>query len=320
MSKPFASVIVITRNRAESLARTLDALARLTYPAYEVVVVDNGSTDATPEVARARDVKYVRFTTPNMSLSRQAGVDASRGEVLAMCDDDCVPSPDWLDHLAGRLQADPSLVLVGGHVVNIGFPEHEQYKGRGKLERNGLFSYVSDPAQADYFGSANLAFSRRAIEAVGGYDPFFRGGYEEIDLIWRIRAAGFGTAYAPEATVDHHFTGANFKLRPFYSGALMRLYFYLRHLRPGSPADWARFAGFEAVLCAKEVVVGGRKLAGALARSDTARARALGTALFNSVSARAALPWVAWEASSARRRAAGAVDAPRAPAPLRAPE
>ncbi len=301
MSAPPASVIVITKNRADSLARTLDALARLTYPAYEVVVVDNGSTDHTPEVARARGVRYARFATPNMSLARQAGVDASRGQVLAMCDDDCVPSPDWLDHLAGRLAADPGLGLVGGQVVNIGFPAHEQYKGRGKLGRNGAFSYVSDPAQADYFGSANLAFSRRAIEAVGGYDPFFRGGYEEVDLIWRIRAAGFRTAYEPAAVVEHHFTGANFKLRPFYSGALMRLYFFMRHLRPDTARGWATFARVEASLCAREVAASSQQRGKALARSDGARARALGIALFNSLSARAALPWVAWKA---RRRVA----------------
>jgi GT2 family glycosyltransferase len=273
---PAASVIVLTRNRALALERALLAVLAQDYPNYEVIVVDNGSIDETREVVARMGVRYV-FSPPEdgFALSRQRGVDAARGEIIAMCDDDCVPKRDWLRHLVQRLCSDDRIGLVGGQVINLGFPESKRFKGCGKIGRNGMITFVSDPREADYFGSANLAFKRSAFDAVGGYDAFFRGGLEEVDLALNMRRHGFRVVYEPSAVVEHHYTGVSFKGSHYsqaYSPDLARLYLYLKYFRPRTFGQWGSFLTYEIWLLGKELCGTFRGAMGESARAIAARA------------------------------------------------
>lgn len=256
-AEPLVSLVILTRNRCLSLERALRALLSQDYSNYEVVVVDNGSIDQTREVVERMGARYV-FSPPEdgFACSRQHGVDAARGEIIAMCDDDCVPRQDWLKQLVQRLCSDESIGLVGGLVVNVGFPEGKRFKGRGKIGRNGVITFVEDPQEADYFGSANMAFKRSAFEAVGGYDPFFRGGFEEADLALNMRRHGFRVEYEPSAVVEHFYTGISFKgshSSQGYSPEMARLYLYLKYFRPRTPGGWASFLFYEIWLLGKEL-------------------------------------------------------------------
>ena len=257
---PLVSIVVLTKNRAESLRRTLDALAGLTYSNYETIVVNNGSTDGTAAVIANYSVNPIFCPEPNISVCRQRGIEAAKGEIIAMCDDDCVPAQDWLNHLVAALTAKEEIALVGGEVINIGFPEEQRYKGRGKIARHGELKPAINPEEADYFGSANMAFRRSAFEAIAGYDLFFKNGYEEVDLIVRLRQAGFQTAYEPKASVKHYFTGINYKMNLFFSGTLFRLYFYFKHYCPHSFGSWLSFCCYEFFLLGKNLFFGVRKL------------------------------------------------------------
>jgi GT2 family glycosyltransferase len=296
----FASVVVLTRNRAASLARTLEALTALDYPAYEIVVVNNGSTDNTAEVISSYAVESVFCPEPNISLCRQRGVEAAKGDVIATCDDDCVPDRAWLRHLVSRLQSEENIGLVGGQIVNVGFPERQRYKGRGRIGRHGRLVPTVDPQKADYFGAANQAFKRAAVEAVGGYDPFFRSGYEEVDLILRLRQVGFQVVYEHQALVEHHFTGLGHKRRFFYSASTLRIYFYLKHFQPRTLAGWLGFLGLELLLLCKEILAVPYHLVRMVLGKELRQWSTLGVRLFNSVSGRLAIPWLLFEIRSRR--------------------
>jgi GT2 family glycosyltransferase len=291
------SVVILTRNRAVSLRRALGALKAQKYPQYEIIVVDNDSKDDTAQVAQEFSAKYIFSPSTNgISLSRRLGVDAAAGAIIAFCDDDCAPAPDWLQHLVRRLDNEQDLGLLGGQVINIGFDDAHQYKGRQKwTERNGKLTFAVDPKEADFFGNANLAFRKAAYQAVGGYDSFFRANMEEIDLAMKFRRHGFRVDYEPAAIVNHYFTGVNHKRgRIFYDNHLMRLYFYLKHCRPRRLNEWWRFSRREMWLVGDDLYKWSRVFAAAILKVRLRRLPAVAIELFNIISARLVIPWLLW--------------------------
>ena len=306
MNAPLVSVVVVTRDRAESLKHTLKALEAQDYPSYEIIVVDNRSVDHTAQVAAEFGVRYLFCPAPGVSMCRQRGIEAARGEIVAMCDDDCRPVREWLRHIVQRLCSDEKLALVGGHIINVGFPESKRFKGRGKIGRNGVTAFVADPQEADYYGSANIAFKRAAIQSVGGYDPFFRtGGYEEAELMTRLRRNGFRTDYEPAAVVEHHHTTVDYRHdRLFYSGPAPRLYFYLKHHRPHTLRGWLSFLGYELQLLGQDLLKVARPIAVATLRVEIRRWPGLAVRLFNILSGRLAIPWLLWHAHVQRLKEA----------------
>lgn len=299
-TSPMVSVIVITRNRSTSLARTLEALTHLDYPAYEVIVADNASTDDTAKVAADFPTQYL-FCPLSYGISRcrKEGVEAARGEIIAFCDDDCIPVPAWLQHVVRRLWQEKDLGLLGGQVINIGFQDAHQYKGRQKwTDRNGKLAFAVDPKDANFFGNANLAFRKSTYQAIGGYDPFFRAGMAEIDLAMNFRRHGFRVDYEPAAIVRHHHTGVNYKRgRFFYDNHLMRLYFYLKHCRPKCFSEWLHFASRELRLVGDDLYKWSRAFGAAILKVKFQRFLSVAIDLFNIISARLAIPWLLWRIS-----------------------
>lgn len=114
------SVVIITRNRAESLKDTLESLARQSRPADEVIVVNNASTDNTREVALSYqdklNIKYVLESKISIPHSRNAGVSAASGDIVVSLDDDCVADVDWLKYIEIPFIKDPHIGAVGGEV------------------------------------------------------------------------------------------------------------------------------------------------------------------------------------------------------------
>ncbi|SIS65806.1 glycosyltransferase family 2 protein [Belliella pelovolcani] len=229
-NSPLVTVAVITRNRADSLKRTLDAIKKLDYSNYEVLVVDNASTDHTKEVIYNSGYKYL-FSKKNngFAKTRQIAVDTAKGEYICWCDDDCVPDPDWIRSFLQCFQINPNLSLLGGFVHNINFPESLVFKGKSKLGLNGQLIFVENGYEAEYFGNLNLAVKRCDIHKINGYDNFFKGGYEEIDLAFRLKIIEKEVGFCFQARVKHYHNDSSFKKgRFFYNGQLSRIYFYLK--------------------------------------------------------------------------------------------
>ena len=258
---PFAiSIVVCTKNRAHSLRRVLDSLQAQTLPPGEIIVIDNGSTDGTREVALANPkVRYISQPQAGLAVCRQEGIAASAADYVVMCDDDCLPEPHWLETICATFERDPQVAVVAGGISNHGFPNN--LKGRGRLGPNGLYQLIENPADAQFFGSANMALRKTAIAQIGGYDPQFTRGYEEVDLITRIRRAGFSVRYEPTALVHHHHISSTGKPRFMHrSRQGMRLYFFFKHYWPESARAWGDFALTEASLIFHDLKIGLRGL------------------------------------------------------------
>ncbi|MCI0607238.1 glycosyltransferase [bacterium] len=304
---PRASVIVVTRNRADSLERALRALQKLDYPNYEILVVDNDSKDNTTSVIEQYGAKRV-FSPSRFGIGycRRRGVESAQGEIIAFCDDDCVPASDWLSCFVERFNQEPDVHLLGGQVINIGFPDKDgygdakRYKGRSKLSRNGRLVFVEDPKDAEFFGNMNLAFRKKSVVSVGGYDPFFNV-MAEIDLQVRLRKNGFKISFEPRAISEHHYTGVHLKGRHFFHGPqLVRLYLCLKHFRPEKTGDWFRFLGYEIRLLSRDLLTVLRKSGGAVLKGQFSNLLSVPAEGLRAVSARLAIPWLLWRARSAR--------------------
>jgi GT2 family glycosyltransferase len=203
-SVPSVSVVICTHNRAGRLERALRALGAQRRPAggFEIVVVDDGSSDETPQVcrrlaARMPDLRYVS-TGENLGLSpaRNRGVAAARGDLILFVDDDCIPAPDWVLRMTESLRRRP--VVAGAVATPSG--------GFAKLCHNVAQFYGFMPCQragpVALIAGANMGFRREVLEDVGGFRDS-RGYAEDIEFILRARARGYAPYFDPRAIVTH---------------------------------------------------------------------------------------------------------------------
>ncbi len=232
-ARPELSVVVCTRNGKRTLSATLSHLQRqsLDRSRYEVILVDDGSTDRSAELARPNGVRIVRLDRPRgLAAARNAGVSAARGGVVAFTDDDCAPAETWLAALASSFD-DGAIDGVGGKVVPacsnrflLGYQRAHNpltplagellvsrrvdYRLRLYL-RSVLRSEPELAAGARLYSpvGANMAFRRQLIVELGGFDEAFRFGAEEEELCRRAHARPQGARlrYQPEAVVVHQF-------------------------------------------------------------------------------------------------------------------
>jgi cellulose synthase/poly-beta-1,6-N-acetylglucosamine synthase-like glycosyltransferase len=198
---PFVSVIVPVRDGESTIADCLDAILATDYPAdrREILVVDNGSSDGTAALIQARPVRYLREPRRGVSHARNSGIAASRGEILAFVDADCLVEPQWLTELV-RPFGDPEVGAVAGdlqHVTPSTPAERQAARLLGNWQR---FAFNSNPA---YPITANAAYRRDVIERIGGFDPHMTRAQDvELGLRFQERS-GRRLAYAERATAHH---------------------------------------------------------------------------------------------------------------------
>lgn len=182
--EPFLSVVIPALDEEFLLERCLTALDVQDYSGgYEVVVVDNGSTDATATVARAHGARVVHEPRRGTARARRTGFADARGDVIVSTDADCVAPAEWLSNLAAAM-ADPEIDGVVG-----GFTYVCRRRGvRLALRVLMPVAFGVDRLFGGHFSEANFALRRHAYRRVGG---FRIGASEGIDLTRRLRAAGF---------------------------------------------------------------------------------------------------------------------------------
>lgn len=200
---PFVSVVVASYQGARTLPACLESLERLNYPAYEIILVDDGSTDTTPEIAaRHPAVRTVRFgQNEGLSAARNAGIDAARGEIVAFTDADCRADPDWLRYLVADLLNGP-FVGIGGH--NLPPLDDSPVAAAVMASPGGPAHVMLTDRMAEHIPGCNMAFYKWALEEVGGFDPIFRKAGDDVDLCWRLQERGYRLGFSAGGFVWHH--------------------------------------------------------------------------------------------------------------------
>ncbi|MFL6568968.1 MAG: glycosyltransferase [Chthoniobacterales bacterium] len=237
---PSVSVIVCSYNGAKTLASCLDSLGKLDYSNYEVILVDDGSTDNTSEIAaRYPDVRYIRQTNHGLSHARNTGASAAQGEVFAYTDSDCMADRDWLYYLVGTLVSG-NYAGVGG--PNISPPAQNWVQACVAAAPGGPSHVLLTDTVAEHIPGCNMAWWRWAFEMVGGFDIEYHKAGDDVDFCWRVQQAGHEIAFSPTAIVWHYrrFTlGAFRRQQEGYGEAESMLRFkHLIFFGPTGSAKW----------------------------------------------------------------------------------
>lgn len=239
---PKVSVIVCSYNGAQTLESCLRSLRKIDYPDYEVVVVDDGSTDNTREIlAHHPWVNAIHQTNHGLSVARNVGAAAAKGEILAYTDSDCMADPDWLYYLVGTLLSG-NYAGVGG--PNISPPAQNWQQACVAAAPGGPSHVLLTDVMAEHIPGCNMAFHRWAFERIGGFDPEYRKAGDDVDFCWRLQQEGEVIAFSPSAIVWHYrrFTLKAFrKQQEGYGEAESLLRF--KHLVFFGPTGTAKWKG-----------------------------------------------------------------------------
>ncbi len=200
---PKVSVVVASYNGDRTLKACLDSLLRLNYPDYEVILVDDGSTDTTPQIASSYpNVCHLRHDTNlGLSAARNTGIGAASGEIIAFTDADCRADEDWLYYLVGALLSS-EFAAVGG--PNLLPPEDSTVAAAVMVSPGGPAHVMLTDRQAEHIPGCNMAFYKSALVGIDGFDPIFRRAGDDVDLCWRLQQAGFKIGFSPAAFVWHY--------------------------------------------------------------------------------------------------------------------
>jgi glycosyltransferase involved in cell wall biosynthesis len=207
------SIVLCSHNRAEHLAKTLQALERVCSPEdvdAEIVLVDNASSDATPDVMRAyahptMPVRVVRENKKGLSHARNRAVQEARGQVLLFTDDDVRFPEQWVERMSRPILQDEADAVAGGVELAPSLkaawmtPHH-----RGMLASTEQI----DPEEPSRFVGANMAIGRHAFQIIPAFDPELGAGQlgmgEETLFAWQMRAVGLRIASAFDVAVEHY--------------------------------------------------------------------------------------------------------------------
>jgi O-antigen biosynthesis protein len=199
---PRVSVVVCSYNAERTMKPCLASLEVLDYPDYEVIVVNDGSTDRTLEIAER--FPYCRIISqPNkgLSVARNVGAEAATGEIVAYTDSDCVADPDWLTYLVGKME-EKNLAACGG--PNFPPPEDNLVPAAVAVSPGGPTHVLISDEVAEHIAGCNMAFRREVLLEIGGFDPVYRAAGDDVDICWRFQDAGHTIGFSPAAIVWHY--------------------------------------------------------------------------------------------------------------------
>ena len=239
MTARSVSVIVCTHNRASALPQVVGQLYAQHYPqdSFEVIIVDNRSTDNTAEVVQKFieekniRLRYVKENRPGVSFARNRGAKEARYPYLAYLDDDCVVAENWLSELLSGFDLDEQVAIVGGR-VEMAYDDQKIPAWLGAVSKRWLAEFKfpgSEPRLLDnatYVIEGNMAISKEAWQSGGGFlgiDQFSSphvASQEIVYLLEQIKNQGGKVAFVPGAVANHH------KLLPSKKQMITRAYFH----------------------------------------------------------------------------------------------
>jgi GT2 family glycosyltransferase len=196
---PSVSVVVCTHNGASTLSECLEGVRGLSYPDFELIVVDDGSSDNSAEIARAHGATLVEMDHGGLSAARNAGVERARGEVVAFLDDDAYPDPDWLQYLVADLRESGHAGVGGPNLP----PDDGIVAECVAAAPGGPIHVLISDREAEHVPGCNMAFRKSALSEIGGFDERFRVAGDDVDVCWRLQEAGWTLGFSAGAVVMH---------------------------------------------------------------------------------------------------------------------
>jgi GT2 family glycosyltransferase len=212
---PTVSLIIVSRKRPAALRRVLLSLHFQKYQNFEVIVVaDTPDAGFLSDVPHVSNICYIHFDEANISAARNIGIVHAKGDIVAFCDDDAVPDPDWLDRLVQPFEI-AEVASAGGFVRGrngISF----QWKAMLSdlfgddhpftLDESATFKVIPFDGQKFLkLQGTNCAMRREALVEIGGFDEGFQFFLDETDVCLRLAQANYKSALIPKAQVQHGF-------------------------------------------------------------------------------------------------------------------
>ncbi len=216
---PLVSVIVPAYNAQSSLAACLAGLAAQEYPraAYEVIVVDDGSSDRTFEIAQSAGVCVIRQDNAGPASARNRGAAAANGDLLLFTDADCVPTPNWITTLTAPFE-DPSIAGAKGAYLS---RQTEVVARFTQLEYEDRYTRMTGAHTIDFIDTYSAAYRRNVFLANHGFDTIFpTASVEDQELSFRLAEKGYRLVFVPAAKVYHRHnpTVRAYVRRKYYIG------------------------------------------------------------------------------------------------------
>jgi glycosyltransferase involved in cell wall biosynthesis len=197
------TVIVPAYNAAPFLQVTLQSLQQQTVLPTQVILVDDGSTDATPVIAAqfpaVRTLRHERNL--GLGTARNTGIYAATGDIVAFTDSDCRADEDWLRYLVGDL-LQSGFAGIGGH--NFLPPDDSAVAAAVMVSPGGPAHVMLTDRVAEHIPGCNMAFHRWALMELGGFDPVYRKAGDDVDICWRLQQRGYRIGFSPGGFVWHY--------------------------------------------------------------------------------------------------------------------
>ena len=231
-SSPLVSVIILNYNGlrylGQGLKECLDSVLRTNYLNFEVIFVDNGSTDGSVDFVRENfaksEIRIIK-NKDNLGFSEgfNTGIRASKGKYVALLSNDMTVDPDWLKPVIGLLESDQQIGLAGfkfllygninlidcvGHYLYLG--GHVKTMGSHEIDRGQYNTNIDD---FDFIGGA-MVIRKKTLQHVGLFDPDFKVYSEDVDLCFRIRKGSYKTVYVHNAVIWHKHSSTFKKMDP----------------------------------------------------------------------------------------------------------
>jgi GT2 family glycosyltransferase len=198
---PRISVVVCSYNGSKTIRDCMEGLLAVEYPDFEVIVVNDGSTDGTAEIVREYGFRLITTKNHGLSSARNTGMNAASGEIVAYLDDDAYPDPDWLTYLAAAFMKSRHAAIGGPNIPPQGDGAIAECVANAP---GGPVHVLISDLEAEHIPGCNMAFRKTALLEIGGFDPAFRAAGDDVDVCWRLQEKGFSLGFSPAAVVWHH--------------------------------------------------------------------------------------------------------------------
>lgn len=198
---PRVSVLACAHNAADTIGECLESLLALDYPDYEIIVVNDGSSDATGSVARRHGgVTVIDTDHVGLSAARNLAINHATGTIVAYTDADVRVDPEWLTYLVQPFLRSDAVGSGGPNVV----PDDDPWVAQCVARAPGSPTHILiDDRLAEHVPGCNMAFRLNALVAIGGFNQSFHAAGDDVDVCWRLQAIGGRIEFAPSALVWH---------------------------------------------------------------------------------------------------------------------